>query len=64
MKIAYYKCKICGKIVHEDRMKYHIINEHRINECANECFTFHHYEIFHSFEYYKSIPLKVLYMEV
>jgi hypothetical protein len=68
MKVVYYKCKICGKVVNKNRRKHHLIKEHRIKNnnghFINELFTFHHYEIFHSLRYYSKIPIEVLDMEV
>jgi len=46
MKIVYYKCRICGKVVNKNRRKYHLLKEHRIKNNGhfiNEFFNFHHY---------------------
>ena len=59
MKVVYYKCKICGKIVNKNRRKHHLLKEHRIKNnnghFINELFNFHHYEIFHKYGGIKNV---------
>ncbi|MEM2178230.1 MAG: hypothetical protein QW272_05360 [Candidatus Methanomethylicaceae archaeon] len=64
MKVAYYKCNLCGKIVHKSKREYHLEKEHNVNLSKNEAFSFHHYEIFYSLNHYKKIPIEALDMEV
>lgn len=60
MKIAYYKCKICRRIVISSKREYHLEKEHDIKN-LNDCFSFHHYEIFHSLKFFE---IEALDMEV